>query len=50
MDFRRSRAVQISMNISVIEEWIDSMDLPKGVGAHFAPVKDLLNWLQVRKW
>ncbi|KAI0687789.1 DIL domain-containing protein [Cytidiella melzeri] len=42
----RSRAVQISMNISVVEEWIDSMDLPKGVGAHFAPVKDLLSWLQ----
>lgn len=47
-DLYRSRAVQISMNISVIEEWIDNMDLPKGVGAHFAPVKDLLNWLQVR--
>lgn len=23
------------------------MDLPRGVGAHFAPVRDLLNWLQV---
>ncbi|KAI0348366.1 hypothetical protein BDW22DRAFT_1385642 [Trametopsis cervina] len=42
----RSRAVQISMNISALEEWIGNMDLPKGVGAHFAPVKDLLNWLQ----
>ncbi|GJE85707.1 DIL domain-containing protein [Phanerochaete sordida] len=42
----RSRAVQISMNIGVIDEWISTMELPRGVGAHFAPVKDLLNWLQ----
>lgn len=42
----RSRAVQIGMNIGVIEEWISTMELPRGVGAHFAPVKDLLNWLQ----
>ena len=37
------------MNIGAIEEWIGNMELPRGVGAHFAPVKDLLNWLQVRK-
>ncbi|KAI0652121.1 DIL domain-containing protein [Trametes meyenii] len=42
----RSRAVQISMNLGVIEEWIGSMELPRGVGSHFAPVHDLLNWLQ----
>lgn len=42
----RSRAVQISMNLSVLEEWIGEMQLPRGVGSHFAPVKDLLTWLQ----
>ncbi|CDO73489.1 hypothetical protein BN946_scf185013.g124 [Trametes cinnabarina] len=42
----RSRAVQISMNLGVIEEWISQMELPRGVGSHFAPVHDLLNWLQ----
>ncbi|KAI0361327.1 hypothetical protein OH77DRAFT_1417565 [Trametes cingulata] len=42
----RSRAVQISMNLGVIEEWISNMELPRGVGSHFAPVHDLLNWLQ----
>ncbi|KAI0931856.1 hypothetical protein AcW1_000858 [Taiwanofungus camphoratus] len=42
----RSRAVQISMNLSILEEWIGEMQLPRGVGSHFAPVKDLLNWLQ----
>ncbi|KAI0375274.1 hypothetical protein BV20DRAFT_960378 [Pilatotrama ljubarskyi] len=42
----RSRAVQIGMNLGVIEEWISNMELPRGVGSHFAPVHDLLNWLQ----
>ncbi|KAF8905495.1 DIL domain-containing protein [Gymnopilus junonius] len=42
----RSRAVQISMNLTVIEEWIDEMGLPPGIQIHFAPVRDLLNWLQ----
>ncbi|KAH9846836.1 DIL domain-containing protein [Lenzites betulinus] len=42
----RSRAVQIGMNLGVLEEWISSMELPRGVGSHFAPVHDLLNWLQ----
>lgn len=36
------------MNLSVLEEWISKTGLPRGVGAHFAPVRDLLNWLQVR--
>ena len=36
------------MNIGAIEEWVGNMELPRGVSAHFAPVKDLLNWLQVR--
>jgi len=44
----RSRAVQISMNVSVLEEWVGKMGLPRGVQSHFAPVRDLLNWLQVR--
>ena len=43
----RSRAVQINMNLSVLEEWIGKMGLPRGIGSHFAPVRDLLNWLQV---
>ncbi|TFK92779.1 hypothetical protein K466DRAFT_539135 [Polyporus arcularius HHB13444] len=42
----RSRAVQISANLGVIEEWIGSMELPKNIGSHFAPVHDLLMWLQ----
>ncbi|KAI0080315.1 hypothetical protein K474DRAFT_1769549 [Panus rudis PR-1116 ss-1] len=42
----RSRALQISMNLSVIEEWIGKMGLPRGIGSHFQPVRDLLNWLQ----
>ncbi|QRV86292.1 Dilute domain-containing protein C25B8,08 [Ceratobasidium sp. AG-Ba] len=44
----RSRAVQISMNISVVEEWaITDAGLPKGVIGHFAPAKELLRWLQL---
>lgn len=35
------------MNLSVLEEWIGEMQLPRGIGSHFAPVKDLLAWLQV---
>ncbi|PPQ92673.1 hypothetical protein CVT25_013980 [Psilocybe cyanescens] len=42
----RSRAVQISMNLTVIEEWIEEMGIPPGIQIHFAPVRDLLNWLQ----
>jgi len=36
------------MNVSVLEQWVGEMGLPKGVQSHFAPVRDLLNWLQVR--
>lgn len=43
----RSRAVQISMNLGTLDEWIEDMDLPTGIQSHFAPVRDLLNWLQV---
>lgn len=44
----RSRAMQINMNISVIEEWaITDAGLPKGTVSHFTPVKELLRWLQV---
>ncbi|KAF8971413.1 DIL domain-containing protein [Flammula alnicola] len=42
----RSRAVQISMNLTAIEEWIEEMGIPPGIHIHFAPVRDLLNWLQ----
>src|ERR1700729_899760 len=43
----RSRAVQINMNLSVLEEWVGQMGLPRGVQSHLIPVRDLLNWLQV---
>ena len=36
------------MNVSVLEEWVGEMGLPRGVQSHFAPARDLLNWLQVR--
>ncbi|KAF7339536.1 hypothetical protein MSAN_02168100 [Mycena sanguinolenta] len=42
----RSRAIQISMNLSALEEWVGLMGLPPGVQSHFNPVRDLLNWLQ----
>ncbi|KAJ6519737.1 DIL domain-containing protein [Mycena sanguinolenta] len=42
----RSRAIQISMNLSALEEWVVLMGLPPGVQSHFNPVRDLLNWLQ----
>lgn len=35
------------MNLSVLEDWVDAMGLPRGVRSHFAPVRDLLQWLQV---
>lgn len=35
------------MNLSVLEDWIVQMGLPRGVQSHFVPVRDLLNWLQV---
>lgn len=39
--------MQIALNISVLEEWVGSVGLPSGVGAHFASVRELLSWLQV---
>ncbi|KAF8632573.1 hypothetical protein AX15_001783 [Amanita polypyramis BW_CC] len=42
----RSRAIQVGLNISVLEDWIEQMGLPQGVRSHFAPVHDLLVWLQ----
>lgn len=36
------------MNLSVLEEWVGQMGLPRGVQLHIAPVRDLLQWLQVR--
>ncbi|KZT44540.1 hypothetical protein SISSUDRAFT_1056879 [Sistotremastrum suecicum HHB10207 ss-3] len=42
----RSRAIQIGMNIGVIEEWVGTVELPKGIESHFSPVKELLHWLQ----
>ncbi|KAG6334044.1 hypothetical protein ID866_5047 [Astraeus odoratus] len=42
----RSRAIQIGMNLTLLEDWIDDMGLPRGVKVHFSPVRDLLTWLQ----
>ncbi|KAK0245580.1 DIL domain-containing protein [Armillaria nabsnona] len=42
----RSKAIQIGMNLSSIEEWVGQMGLPRGVQTHFTPVRELLNWLQ----
>ncbi|KAI6047706.1 DIL domain-containing protein [Pisolithus marmoratus] len=42
----RSRAIRIGMNLSALEDWVDAMNLPYGIKAHFSPVKDLLTWLQ----
>lgn len=43
----RSRAVQINLNLSELEDWIGEVGLPGGIQSHFVPVRDLLNWLQV---
>ncbi len=43
----RSRAIQIGLNISVLEEWTGSIGLPSGVCSHFQSVRELLTWLQV---
>ncbi|KXN83841.1 Dilute domain-containing protein C25B8.08 [Leucoagaricus sp. SymC.cos] len=42
----RSRAVQINLNLSELEDWISEAGLPNGVQNHFVTVRDLLNWLQ----
>lgn len=42
----RSKAMQISANLNVVEDWVDEMGIPPGVLSHFAPVKDLLSWTQ----
>ncbi|OCB88557.1 hypothetical protein A7U60_g4260 [Sanghuangporus baumii] len=42
----RSRALQIGMNLSVLEEWLADAGLPRGVASHFNPVRELLLWLQ----
>jgi len=44
----RSKAIQIGMNLVVLEEWVEDMGLPRGIVSHLTPVKDLLHWLQVR--
>jgi hypothetical protein len=36
------------MNLTAIEEWIEEMGIPSGVQIHFAALRDLLNWLQVK--
>ena len=46
-DRNRSRAIQVGLNLSVLEEWIDDMGLPRGIVSHLSPVRDLLMWLQV---
>ncbi|KAG9014801.1 hypothetical protein FRB94_008959 [Tulasnella sp. JGI-2019a] len=42
----RSRAMQISMNVGLLEEWVVQIGLPKGVTSHFTGVRQLLTWLQ----
>lgn len=46
-DSNSSRAIQVGLNLSVLEEWIDDMGLPSGIVSHLSPVRDLLMWLQV---
>jgi len=36
------------MNLTAIEEWIEEMGIPSGIQIHLAPLRDLLNWLQVK--
>lgn len=43
----RSKAMQIGMNISVMEEWVTSVGLPASVSSHFQTLRELLIWLQV---
>lgn len=43
----RSRAIQIRMNVSAIEDWARSNALPLGiVHAHLSPLSQLISWLQ----
>ena len=42
-----SRAILIGMNLSELEEWVETANLPRSILSHLAPVRDLLNWLQV---
>ena len=35
------------MNLSALEEWVETANLPRCVLSHLTPVRDLLNWLQV---
>ncbi|KAG9051555.1 hypothetical protein FS837_004065 [Tulasnella sp. UAMH 9824] len=42
----RSRAMQVGMNVGVLEEWVARIGLPRGVSSHFTPVRQLLSWLQ----
>lgn len=43
----RSRAIQIRMNVSMIEEWARTNRFPmQMMAAHFGPLNELLQWLQ----
>lgn len=37
------------MNLSVLDEWIVTSGLPHGIDSHFAPVRELLHWLQASR-
>lgn len=39
--------MQINMTLRALEDWIAEAGLPAGIQSHFAPVRDLLNWVQV---
>lgn len=42
----RSKALQIRMNLTVIEEWVREHHLPSNLGAYFNPVVQLVQLLQ----
>ncbi|KAG0152460.1 hypothetical protein CROQUDRAFT_667314 [Cronartium quercuum f. sp. fusiforme G11] len=43
----RSRAIQIRINLLVLEDWARDNRLPSNlVGTHFKPIHELLHWLQ----
>ena len=44
----RSRAIQIGLNLGILEEWIEDAALPAGILNHLAPTRELLIWLQVQ--
>jgi hypothetical protein len=49
----RSRALHIGLNLGILEEWVSGaigVGLPREVGGHFRIVRELVGWLQVRRF